>query len=655
MYEGGILMLPIRWSLLSEYFSLVILTIIFTRCYGYERHVALNARRKLFLYCLLAAIGSIVLNIITVFTISSPGCIPLWLAILLNSGYFFLTLATCSLFAWFLFSLTLEHVYDKHCMQRAKVILTTIIVISFLVVALNLFTGILFYFDEAGEYQRGPLNRAVYFFPLAELFLLFICYRKNRSSVSNSMVYVIRSLPPIVLSLCLAQVIFPDFLLNGALSAIVSLVLFISFQTHTNERDSLTDIRNRDNFMTDMSLRIAGHQQTHIILLSLLSFADINMRYGHAFGDAVLYEVARYLDRLYPDGRAFRTSNMNFVLTLPWNSSAQAEKELEAVQGRMELPWVLGDKSCTLSFCIVDMHCESTATDTISNLVERLEFALAQAKKSHSVVRYDKELDRQLWRRKDLIEILQRSIKEHRFSIWYQPIYCCHRNIFCSAEALLRLNDYSGIPISPEDFIPLAEEYGLIGDLTWMVLEDICRLLGSNHVPGLESVSINLSLQEFLDPNLASRLQEYLTIYHVDPKRLKIEVTERFLLHDAAHAQQQFAALEAIGIELYMDDFGTGYSNLSCVLDYPFNFIKVDRSLVQHAPEDQRANQMISSLTSLFHTLDKKLIMEGVETEAQAEYIKHCGADMIQGFYYAKPMSRDDLISFFQEQSNKPE
>ena len=108
---------------------------------------------------------------------------------------------------------------------------------------------------------------------------------------------------------------------------------------------------------------------------------------------------------------------------------------------------------------------------------------------------------------------------------------------------MLRLNDYSGIPISPEDFIPLAEEYGLIGDLTWMVLEDICRLLGSNHVPGLESVSINLSLQEFLDPNLASRLQEYLTIYHVDPKRLKIEVTERFLLHDAAHAQQQFAAL----------------------------------------------------------------------------------------------------------------
>ena len=145
--------------------------------------------------------------------------------------------------------------------------------------------------------------------------------------------------------------------------------------------------------------------------------------------------------------------------------------------------------------------------------------------------------------------------------------------------------------------------------------------------------------------------QKYLTAYQVDPSRIKVEITERFLLHNAAHAQQQFAALSAIGIELYMDDFGTGYSNLSSVLDYPFNFIKVDRSLVQHAPEDQRANLMLSTLISLFHSLDKRLIMEGVETEAQAEYMKRCGADMIQGFYYARPMPEKQLIRFFSEQN----
>ena len=644
-------MLPIRWSLLSEFFSLLLLIIICTHYFGYERNTAFTGRRKLFLCCLLSAMGSIILNIITVFTISLPGCIPLWLAVFFNSSYFLFTLITCSLFAWFMFSLTLEHVYDKHCMRRAKAILGGISVLSFLIVFINLFTGLLFYFDDAQVYQRGPLNRLVYAFPLAEMVLLFLCYRKNRNSVSDSMVYVMRFLPPIILLLCVTQIIFPDFLLNGALSAVVSLILYISFLTHSNDRDNLTGIRNRDNFMTEMGLRIAGHQQTHIILVSLMSFADVNLRYGHDFGNAVLYELARYLDRLYPDGRAFRTSNMNFALTLPWVSQAQADMPLEAVRKRMEQPWVLGDRSCSLSFCMVDMHCEATESDTVGSLVEQLEFALVQAKKTRSVVRYNQDLVRKLWQRKDLLEIMRRSIKEHRFSVWYQPIYCCHRDIFCSAEALLRLNDYNGVPISPEVFIPLAEGSGIIDDLTWLVVEDACRLLSSGQVPKLESISINLSLQQFLDPNLPACFQKYLTAYQVDPSRIKVEITERFLLHNAAHAQQQFAALSAIGIELYMDDFGTGYSNLSSVLDYPFNFIKVDRSLVQHAPEDQRANLMLSTLISLFHSLDKRLIMEGVETEAQAEYMKRCGADMIQGFYYARPMPEKQLIRFFSEQN----
>ena len=510
-------MLHVRWSLLSEYFSLLLLMIICTHYFGYERNTAFTGRRKLFLCCLVSAMGSIILNIITVFTISTPGCIPLWLAGFINSGYFLFTLITCSRFAWFLFGLTLEHVYDMHCMRRAKAALGGISVLSVLIVFINLFTGLLFYFDDAQVYQRGPLNRLVYAFPLAEMVLLFLCYRKNRSSVSDSMVYVIRFLPPIILLLCVTQIFFPDLLLNGALSAIVSLILYISSLTHSNDRDNLTGIRNRDNFMTEMGLRIAGGQQTHIILVSLMSFADINLRYGHDYGNAVLYELARYLDRLYPDGRAFRTSNMNFVLTLPWVSQEQADTRLEAVRERMERPWVLGEKSCYLSFCMVDMHCEAAENDTVDSLVERLEFALVQARETHSVVRYNQDLGRKLWQQKDLIEIMQRSIKERRFSVWYQPIYCCHRDIFCSAEALLRLNDYNGVPISPEVFIPLAEGSGIIDDLTWLVVEDACRLLSSGQVPELESISINLSLQQFLDPNLPACFQKYLTAYQVDP------------------------------------------------------------------------------------------------------------------------------------------
>lgn len=132
-----------------------------------------------------------------------------------------------------------------------------------------------------------------------------------------------------------------------------------------------------------------------------------------------------------------------------------------------------------------------------------------------------------------------------------------------------------------------------------------------------------------------------------------MEITERFLLHDAQYAKRQLASLAAIGIQIYMDDFGTGYSNLSSVLDYPFSFIKLDRSLVLHVPEDHRAELMLRTLLTLFHSLGKRVVVEGVESETLANYLKHCGADMIQGFYYAAPMPKQDLIAFLSRQGQQ--
>ena len=179
------------------------------------------------------------------------------------------------------------------------------------------------------------------------------------------------------------------------------------------------------------------------------------------------------------------------------------------------------------------------------------------------------------------------------------------------------------------------------------MLEDICRLLSSGKVPSLRTVSLNLSMQQLLDPDLAAHIKRYLDQYGVSPSRLKVEITARFLLHNARYAQRHLAALEAIGIDIYMDDFGTGYSNLSSVLDYPFTFIKLDRSLVLNVPGDQRAELMLRTLMTMFHSLGKRLIAEGVETESKATYLKQCGSDMIQGFYYSKPMPEERLTAFF--------
>ena len=545
-----------RWFLLAEFFSLLVLGIIFVRYYCYDWRVASNSRRKLFLYCLLSSCASIVLNILCVFTLSRPNVVPLWCNALLNTLYFLLSAVMCTLFAYFLMRLILGHVYDQRPLRLARRLLMTVAMLFVILVALNPLTGLLFYFDENGYYQRGPMNQIGYIFLFLDLLILGVCYFQSRSSVSTQMRYVMRSLPPLVLVLTLLQLAYPEILLNGALSAVTVLILFIAFQSHTSDRDSLTGVRSHNNFLTELSLRLASQQPIHIIMVSLLSLSEINLRHGHSVGDAVLYEAARYLDQFSPCGRAFRPGDATFSLVLPWTSAQQADRDLETVRARFQAPWVLGSLSCRSDFCMTDLHCGNAPNTTAEQVMEWLEYAMSLAKAEHGTVRFDEQIAARLQRKQDLIALMRHAIKEKHFQVWYQPIYCCQEDRCRSAEALLRLTDQENTLILPSAFISLAEETGMIEDLTWMALEEVCRLLSSERVPGLEAVSVNLSMQQLLDKDLTHHLLELLGSYGVTPNQLRLEITERFLLHDAQYARQQLDALRAGGFQIHMDDFG---------------------------------------------------------------------------------------------------
>lgn len=639
-----------RWFLLAEFFSLLVLGIIFVRYYCYDWRVASNSRRKLFLYCLLSSCASIVLNILCVFTLSRPNVVPLWCNALLNTLYFLLSAVMCTLFAYFLMRLILGHVYDQRPLRLARRLLMTVALLFVILVVLTPFTGLLFYFDENGYYQRGPLNQIGYGFLFLDLLIVGVCYFRNRASVSMQMEYVMRSLPPLVLILTLLQLAYPEILLNGALSAVAALILFIAFQSHTNDRDSLTGVRSHNNFLTELSLRLGSQQPIHIITVSLLSLSEINLRHGHSVGDAVLYEAARYLDRYSSHGRAFRPGGVTFALVLPWVSSQQADRDLETIRARFQKPWVLGSLSCRSDFCMTDLCCGNAPNTTAEQVMEWLEYAISLAREERGTVRFDQQVAARLQHKQELISLMRRAIEGRQFQVWYQPIYCCQEGRCRSAEALLRLKDQENALILPSSFIALAEETGMIEDLTWMALGEVCRLLSSETVPGLDAVSVNLSMQQLLNRNLVQHLLELLSPYGLSPSRLRLEITERFLLHDAQYARQQLGALQAAGFQIYMDDFGVGYSNLSSVLDHPLDCIKLDRSLIRRVPSDPHARIMVETLLTLFHKLGKPLVVEGVETAEQAAYLSARGADLIQGFYYARPMPQEDLAVFFQKQ-----
>ena len=636
----------LKGVLMGEYLSLMMLTIIFTRYYFYEGRRHLDTTKKIFLGCLLSAAASIILNIICESVNPNYSALPDWLGPILNTGYFLFTGFTCTLLALFLFWLTLEHVYDKHCLRRAIIMLSIVMGLYLALLAANLFTGILFYFDDSGMYCRGPLNRYVFLMPLIQLIFLFVCYVRNRISVGRSMKYVMVTMPPIVVLLILASVVFPNLLLNGVLSSFVCLILYLSFRSNTGSRDPITGIRNRGSFMAELELRLKGSQPIQIISVALRSYSDINLNYGQRTGDALLYEIASYLERLYPRGNAFRTSNTTFTLILPLGTTEENLTRLSTIQQRFQSPWSLGELQLSPTFCMADLCYAADAPVTAEEFMEQLSYTVTLAKKNGGLVRFNEALRLEMLEKKSLQDLIQRAIRERRFRVWYQPIYCCVNDCFCSAEALLRLNDEYGNPISPERFVPAAEESGQICDLTWVVLEQVCQLLSSD-IPAPFTVSINLSMQQLSDPELPQKLKAYLEHYQITPNRLKVEITERLLLEDAQFARQQLMTLLSYGIQIYMDDFGTGYSNLSSVLNYPFTSIKLDRSLIRNIPNDRPAELMVRTMMSLFHDLGKTIVAEGVEHPETAQHLIECGADMIQGFHYARPMPREALIQFF--------
>lgn len=638
----------VRWSLSAEFFALLLLVILIIFVYQGKQRPTLQ--RKLYAAGLWLAISSILLNMVCVYTVAHAQALPLWVNLALNSLYFTLCVLMCTVIGLYLFRLVLAHVYDRSCMRKATAALSALFLGFVALVIWNLRSGVLFYFDDRRAYHRGPLNWVCYAVMGLEILLLLVCYLRNRPSVSRFTTHMIFLLLPAAVLLGILQLLVPELLLNGTIIAVAQLIIFLSSQTRHMETDSLTDAGNRNGFYHELELRLAGKQHFQAVVMTLDNFSSVNQRFGHDTGNMFLYEVAHWLETQEKPAQVFRTANVEFALLLP--APLEERQLVEHLRRRFSQPWQVGKAEAILDARIISLTYRGQPWNA-SAVLECLDYTLDLSKRENRRELYfDQRVAEELNRRTALLERLHRAIREQAFQVWYQPVYTCAGSCFDGAEALLRLQDDDGTFIPPSTFIPLAEKTDLIGQLGWIVLEDICRLLSEPGADGLTGVSMNLSMQQFLDPELVPRITGYLERWGVSPRRLKIEITERVLLQDLERARRLMEELSALGIGFYLDDFGTGYSNLATLLALPFECVKLDRSLLDAFPQRSPA-QILQPLAALFRNLDKQVVAEGVESRDQALAAARCGVDRIQGYYYAKPMPRRELTAFLARKASQ--
>jgi EAL domain-containing protein (putative c-di-GMP-specific phosphodiesterase class I) len=250
---------------------------------------------------------------------------------------------------------------------------------------------------------------------------------------------------------------------------------------------------------------------------------------------------------------------------------------------------------------------------------------------------------------------LRKAISKNELKLYYQPQYEAHSRKLCGAEVLIRWFQNNEKMIPPDQFITLAEDTGLIIEIGYWILLTACHQLRKWLDAGypLQQVSVNVSAQQFTDPNFLPLVQKALTESRLPAEHLELEITESMLIGDARFIDLQLQQVQRMGIKLALDDFGTGYSSLSYLKNFPIDVLKMDQSFVKGMTIDSKNARIACAIIEIGHSLKQKVIAEGVETKEQFDFLRKHGCDIIQGYYFSKPLAAVEMTEFLKADYDK--
>ncbi|MGL6232674.1 putative bifunctional diguanylate cyclase/phosphodiesterase [Aeromonas rivipollensis] len=409
--------------------------------------------------------------------------------------------------------------------------------------------------------------------------------------------------------------------------------------------DSLTGLLKLSHFL--QTSRHLGARKASLLLVDLQHFREINDRFGIRVADRLLSQVARRLQRLAPPQSLLcRVAADDFALLLPelplsldeWSRNLQQElmAPYQVEEHRIQIPVFLGIA-----------HGKAKEAE---RLLSHAEAALAQGKRQQQhCTLFDPELDAKLKRRQHIAAQLPLAIKSAELTAVYQPIICTHSNRLHGAELLCRWPHPEFGMISPDEFIPLAEELGLIGQLGQLMLELGCAQLARWQVAAPDLVlSINLSPLQFRDPELCPQIFDCIERHGLAPWQLELEITEGVLMENADEIESNLACLIEAGFQLAIDDFGTGYCSLAYLPRLQVATLKLDRSFTQGLASNQATTAIVRSVIGLGHELGIRITAEGVETVEQQAWLAQAGCDRLQGYLFSRPLPPDEFARNYQ-------
>ena len=425
--------------------------------------------------------------------------------------------------------------------------------------------------------------------------------------------------------------------------------------------DSLTHLPNRllcnARIEHEIQKSIRNGNLVAVMFLDLDMFKNINDSFGHSMGDELLKEVASRIGYNVREEDTFaRLGGDEFVIVIGSlknrdGASIFAKNILEIFSKPFQI-----NEFEIFSGVSIGISIYPDDGDNFDELLRNADSAMysAKAKGRNNFQFYEVSLTEKVSERLNMETLLRRAIENNELSIKYQPQYSIKNNKIIGLEALLRWNNPELGEVMPDKFIPIAEETGLIMEIGRWTLLNSCRQLKTFLNSGNSSLqmAINLSSRQFWEPGLEKTVKKIIEETGINPKNLEFEITESVLMQDTDQIYEILNNFHEMGITISIDDFGTGYSSLSYITRFPISRLKIDRSFLLNIHSDKKAAEMIISIIALAHSMKLKVIAEGVETVEQLSYLEGHGCDEIQGFYFSKPISPEEMEKLLQDQNN---
>ena len=585
---------------------------------------------------LICTVCNLMLDISTVYTVTHLDTVPPQLNRFLHQ--LFIASVIMVLFFNFLYVLILNRNQERLTKRTFGAVIAPLAIAAAVIIAGKLE----FFASDKGAYSYGPMADMVYVCGLIYLVMTFGIIYSKKCTLSSYQKISVQVGMFIWLGSLVVQRIFPTALLSGLGCVLMVLCVYFSFENQRENYDAETMCFNRNAFHRQMAEYYANRKPLSIVNVTLENYERINTMYGHEYGRKAMLCTKEMIDGVL-GGSVFHSRSNTFTV---FYSDCEVDcRKLESLRHAL-CSYCFPDAQLEFRISVIDLRKYSNGTD---EAYELMRFMKEYGKSSDEVIcRLDDSIFEKKVRRDKIDKLLTEAVQNDGFEMVYQPIYSTEQGRFRSAEALVRMKNTGDLGfISPEEFIPIAEEKGLImdiGDITLRLVADFAKR--RTLTDKLEYIEVNLSGIQACAPELEGRLTKILAEYDIPPTFINLEITETAALDSGEAFDTNVSALRESGFSFSMDDFGTGYSNLSQMNQMRYDLVKMDKSIIWDAfgKGNEKSERLLASVIRLLKAINVKIVAEGVETKEMTDYLTERGVDYLQGYYFSKPVNEDKFL-----------